>query len=160
MEETFMDVETELSELIEFHTVVQRYTIVKDLYQKPFLYSMMGDLFDQVLETDPGTFDGFVVPLSESEDHISKGRGRSKRKQPRCIPCGSVNLMLYESTILPVCSVGRMIRFWKLEELWYVCSRKVLGGVGGLVLVLLEEDASLSKRFLSAMARDSFCCRR
>ncbi|GKB30806.1 hypothetical protein Tco_0870207 [Tanacetum coccineum] len=26
---------------------------------------------DRVLETDPGTFDGFVVPLSESEDHIS-----------------------------------------------------------------------------------------
>ncbi|GKE98756.1 hypothetical protein Tco_0022107, partial [Tanacetum coccineum] len=49
-------VETELGELIAFHTVIQRYVIVKDLYQKPFLYSMMGDQFDQVLETDPGVF--------------------------------------------------------------------------------------------------------
>ncbi|GJU15756.1 zf-CCHC domain-containing protein [Tanacetum coccineum] len=36
---------------------------------------------------------------------------------------------------------------------------EVLRGVGGLVSVLLEEDASSSKRFLSAMAKDSFCCR-
>ncbi|GJW07557.1 hypothetical protein Tco_1569980 [Tanacetum coccineum] len=34
------------------------------------------------------------------------------------------------------------------------------GGVGGLALVLLEEDASASKRFLPAIARDSFCCKR
>ncbi|GJU04757.1 hypothetical protein Tco_1121187 [Tanacetum coccineum] len=59
------------------------------------------------------------------------------------------------STILPVCSVGRVIGFWKPEELGRECSRKVLRGVGGLVLVLLEEDASSSKRFLPAMARDS-----
>ncbi|GKB38357.1 putative ribonuclease H-like domain-containing protein [Tanacetum coccineum] len=32
--------------------------------------------------------------------------------------------------------------------------------LGGLVPVLLEEDASSSKRFLPAIARDSFCCRR
>ncbi|GKB50151.1 hypothetical protein Tco_0900904 [Tanacetum coccineum] len=75
-------VEAELCELIELHTMVQEYVIVKDLYQKTFLYPMMGDLFDQ----------------------------------------------------------GR--------------------GVGGLVPVLLEDDASLSKRFLPAIARDSFCCRR
>ncbi|GKB76699.1 hypothetical protein Tco_0943594, partial [Tanacetum coccineum] len=56
--------------------------------------------------------------------------------------------------------VGRMIEFWKPKELGYECSRKVLRGVGGLVLVLLEEDASSSKRFLPAMARVSFCCRR
>nr|GEX55631.1 hypothetical protein [Tanacetum cinerariifolium] len=37
-------VEMELSGLIEFHTVIQRYVIVKDLYQKQFLYSMIGDL--------------------------------------------------------------------------------------------------------------------
>ncbi|GJZ21331.1 hypothetical protein Tco_0558370 [Tanacetum coccineum] len=36
---------------------------------------------------------------------------------------------------------------------------RVLGGVGGLALVLLEEDASSSKRFLPAIARDSFCYR-
>ncbi|GJR09383.1 hypothetical protein Tco_0792035 [Tanacetum coccineum] len=64
-------VEAELSELIEFHTVVRRYVIVQDFYQKPVLYPMMGDLFDQVLEMDPGAFDGFIGPLSELEDHIS-----------------------------------------------------------------------------------------
>ncbi|GJW86089.1 hypothetical protein Tco_0159234 [Tanacetum coccineum] len=42
---------------------------------KPFLYTMMGDLFDQVLEADPDAFDVFVDPLFESEDHVSKGRG-------------------------------------------------------------------------------------
>nr|GEU62985.1 retrovirus-related Pol polyprotein from transposon TNT 1-94 [Tanacetum cinerariifolium] len=67
--------------------------------------------------------------------------------------------MSHESTILPIRSVGRMIGFWKPKELGYECSRKVLRGAGGLVPVLLEEDAS-SKWFLSAMARDSFCCRR
>nr|GEV13371.1 retrovirus-related Pol polyprotein from transposon TNT 1-94 [Tanacetum cinerariifolium] len=36
---------------------------------------------------------------------------------------------------------------------------RVLGGVAGLAPVLLEEDASASKRFLLAIARDSFCCR-
>ncbi|GKE62495.1 hypothetical protein Tco_1512862, partial [Tanacetum coccineum] len=38
--------EAELSELIEFPTVVPRFVIMKDLYQKPFLYPMMGDMFD------------------------------------------------------------------------------------------------------------------
>ncbi|GKA97773.1 hypothetical protein Tco_0825667 [Tanacetum coccineum] len=37
---------------------------------------------------------------------------------------------------------------------------RVLGGVGGLAPVLLEEDASASKRFLPAIGRDSFCYRR
>ncbi|GJU41864.1 reverse transcriptase domain-containing protein [Tanacetum coccineum] len=36
---------------------------------------MMGDLFDQVLEADPGAFDGFVGPLFESKDHVCKGQG-------------------------------------------------------------------------------------
>ncbi|GKA93239.1 hypothetical protein Tco_0815225 [Tanacetum coccineum] len=89
-----------------------------------------------------------------------RDEGEVKETQPRCISCGSVSLMSRESTILLIRSVGRMIGFWKLEELGYECSRKVLRGVSGLVPVLLEEDASSSKRFLSAMARDSFCCRR
>ncbi|GJR62551.1 hypothetical protein Tco_1504713 [Tanacetum coccineum] len=38
-------------------------------------YSMMRDLSDQFLETDPGAFDGFVGPLLESKDLISKERG-------------------------------------------------------------------------------------
>nr|GEU58835.1 hypothetical protein [Tanacetum cinerariifolium] len=51
-----------------------------------------------------------------------------------------------ELMILPICSVRRMIGFWKPEELGYECSRNVLRGVGGLVSVLLEEDVSSSKR--------------
>ncbi|GJV40813.1 hypothetical protein Tco_1419253 [Tanacetum coccineum] len=89
-----------------------------------------------------------------------RDEGEVKETQPRCIPCGPVNLMSRESTILPVRLVGRMIGFWKPKELGYECSRKVLRGVGGLVPVLLEEDASSSKRFLPAMARDLFCYRR
>ncbi|GJX58213.1 hypothetical protein Tco_0289603 [Tanacetum coccineum] len=56
--------------------------------------------------------------------------------------------MLRESTILPVCSVGMVIGFWKLEDVGRECSCKVLEGVGGLGLVLLDEYASSSKRFL------------
>ncbi|GKB05098.1 hypothetical protein Tco_0833293 [Tanacetum coccineum] len=90
-------------------TLLRRYVIMKDLHQKPFLYSMMVDLFDQVLETDLGAFDGFIDPLFESKDHVSTGRG---------------------------------------------C--RVLRGVEDLVPVSLEEDASSSKTFLPAIARDSF----
>nr|GEW58990.1 hypothetical protein [Tanacetum cinerariifolium] len=85
--------ETRVSELIEFYVVVLRYVIVKDLYQEPFLYSMMGDLLDQVLETDPGAFDGFIDPLFESKDPVSKGRGVScwkeiiKESRYELIPC-------------------------------------------------------------------------
>ncbi|GJV17836.1 reverse transcriptase [Tanacetum coccineum] len=151
IEETFMDGNGSSQ---RSSWVVQRYIVVKDLYQKPFLYSIMGDLFDQVLEMDPGAFDGFVGPLSESEDHISKGRGASRWKEVikesryELIPCRNLGggKMSRESTILPVRSVGRMIGFWKPEELGYECSRKVLRGVGYLVPVLLEDDASSSKR--------------
>ncbi|GJX45685.1 hypothetical protein Tco_0262361 [Tanacetum coccineum] len=61
-----------------------------------------------------------------------------------------------ESTILPVCSVRTVIGLWKLEDVGRECSCKVLGGVSGLGPVLLDEDASSLKRFLSAIARDSF----
>nr|GEX00472.1 ribosomal protein S12, mitochondrial [Tanacetum cinerariifolium] len=105
------------------------------------------------LEMDQGSFNGFVGPLSELKDHISKGRGASrwkeilKRSRYELIPCRNLGGgMSRESTILPVCSVGRMIGFWKPKELGYECSRKVLSGVGGLVSVSLEEDASSSKR--------------
>ncbi|GJV84026.1 hypothetical protein Tco_1523924 [Tanacetum coccineum] len=56
--------------------------------------------------------------------------------------------MSRELTILPVCSVGMVIRFWKPEDVGRECSCKVLEGVGGLGLVLLDEYASSSKRFL------------
>ncbi|GKB13391.1 hypothetical protein Tco_0847314 [Tanacetum coccineum] len=86
-----------------------------DADQNLFLHSMMRDMSNQVLETNPGSFDGFISPLLESKDHVLQGRGR-------------------------------------------MCSSKVLGGIDGLALVSLEEDASSSKRFLLAMAKDSFCC--
>ncbi|GJX60858.1 hypothetical protein Tco_0292248, partial [Tanacetum coccineum] len=89
-----------------------------DIGRIPLLDSnliLLQDLSDQVLEIDPCAFDGFVSPLFESKDHVSKKR-----------------------------------------ELRRECSRKLLGGVAGLVPVSLEEDASLSKRFLPAMTNDSF----
>ncbi|GKB14540.1 hypothetical protein Tco_0848463 [Tanacetum coccineum] len=55
-----LESETELSELIKLRAVVLRY----------------------VLETDPSTFDGFVGPMFESEDHISKRRGASGSPKP------------------------------------------------------------------------------
>ncbi|GJV75091.1 hypothetical protein Tco_1506675 [Tanacetum coccineum] len=64
--------------------------------------------------------------------------------------------MSRESMILLVCSVGKVTGFWKPKELGRECSCKVLGGMGGLALMLLEEDASSSKRFLPAIARDCF----
>ncbi|GKF58075.1 hypothetical protein Tco_0171612, partial [Tanacetum coccineum] len=53
--------------------------------------------------------------------------------------------MSRESTILPVCSVGTVIGFWKPKDVGRECSYKVLEGVGGLGPVLLDEDASSSK---------------
>ncbi|GKE27402.1 hypothetical protein Tco_1442786 [Tanacetum coccineum] len=64
--------------------------------------------------------------------------------------------MSRESTILPVCSFGMVIGFWKPEDVWRECSCKVLGGVDGLGLVLLDEEASSSKKFLPEIAMDSF----
>ncbi|GKF37022.1 hypothetical protein Tco_0113780, partial [Tanacetum coccineum] len=64
--------------------------------------------------------------------------------------------MSRESTILPVYLGGTVIGFWKPEDVGCECSCKVLGGFGGLGPVLLDEDASSSKKFPSAMARDSF----
>ncbi|GJX39109.1 hypothetical protein Tco_0252412 [Tanacetum coccineum] len=57
--------------------------------------------------------------------------------------------------ILRVRLLGKKIGFWKPEELGRECSRKVLREVDGLALMSLEEVASLSKRFLPAMAKDS-----
>nr|GEY53419.1 hypothetical protein [Tanacetum cinerariifolium] len=44
------------------------------------------------------------------------------------------------------------------RELGRECCRKVFGGIDGLAPVSLEEDASSSKRFLSAITKDSFYC--
>ncbi|GJV23844.1 hypothetical protein Tco_1376539 [Tanacetum coccineum] len=59
-------------------------------------------------------------------------------------------------TILPVCLVGRVIGFWKPEELGRECSRKVLSRVGSLVQVLLEEDASSSKSMSDVVINSFF----
>ncbi|GJW97480.1 hypothetical protein Tco_0179288 [Tanacetum coccineum] len=126
------------------------------LYQEPFLYSMMGDLLDQVLETDKDAFDGFVDPLFESEDPVSKGRGG-----PRFLILGTCMFLelarcrVSQRFSLFVQQGGRLgfenQKSWERE-----CSRKVLRVVVGLVRVFLEEDASSSKRFSLAMANDSF----
>ncbi|GKF53110.1 hypothetical protein Tco_0160020 [Tanacetum coccineum] len=65
-------------------------------------------------------------------------------------------LISRESTILPVCSLGTVIGFWKPEDVGQECSCKVLEGVDGLGPVLLDQKASSSKGFLPAIARDSF----
>nr|GEW47049.1 hypothetical protein [Tanacetum cinerariifolium] len=57
-------------------------------------------------------------------------------------------MMSCASTILPVSSAGRIIGFWKPEKLGQECLCRVLRRVGGLVPVLLEEDALLSNRLL------------
>nr|GEZ24130.1 hypothetical protein [Tanacetum cinerariifolium] len=51
-----------------------------------------------------------------------------------------------------------MVRKEGPEELGRECSRNVLRMVDGLAQMSLEEDASSSKRFVLAMAKDSFCC--
>ncbi|GJT25794.1 hypothetical protein Tco_0895731 [Tanacetum coccineum] len=54
--------------------------------------------------------------------------------------------MSRESTILLVFSVKMVIGFWKPEDVGREFSCKVLGEVGGLGPVLLDEDALSSKR--------------
>ncbi|GJS23145.1 hypothetical protein Tco_0451777 [Tanacetum coccineum] len=82
-----VELHAELSELIEFPTVILRYVVMKDLYQKPFL----GLNF-------LGTSHAAAFPLRE-------------KWKKRILD------MSLESRILPVCSVGRVIGFWKPEGL-------------------------------------------
>nr|GEX77134.1 RNA-directed DNA polymerase, eukaryota, reverse transcriptase zinc-binding domain protein [Tanacetum cinerariifolium] len=100
-------VEAELSELIEFHTV---------------------------LEMDLGAFNGFVFLLFESEDQVSKGRGGILSSHSAAFPLREtwkkrsldVSLVGLSALILLACSAGRMIGFWKSKELRGGCSCKVL----------------------------------
>ncbi|GJT56224.1 hypothetical protein Tco_0991278 [Tanacetum coccineum] len=103
-------VEAELSELVEFPTIVL----------------------------------GYALLMGSSSPCLNR-RIKSLRAEMSC-----------ESTILPVCSVRTVVGFWKPEDVGRECSCKVLGGVGGLGSVLLDEDTSSSKRFLPAIARESF----
>nr|GEU71728.1 hypothetical protein [Tanacetum cinerariifolium] len=59
-------------------------------------------------------------------------------------------------SLVALSAFGKVIEFWKPEEFGRECSCRVLGGVGSLASVLLDEDASSSKRFLPAITRDSF----
>ncbi|GJU30793.1 zinc finger, CCHC-type containing protein [Tanacetum coccineum] len=52
------------------------------------------DLFDLVLEMDPSAFDGFIDPLFESEDHVSKGREELGREFSHKILRGFDDLVL------------------------------------------------------------------
>ncbi|GJY11853.1 hypothetical protein Tco_0381162 [Tanacetum coccineum] len=118
---------------------------------------MTGDLSNQILEANLCAFDRFVSALLESKDHVSKEQGFSLFN-PWNVHALWINQISRESTMFPVCSAGRIIGFWKPFELGKECPRKVLRGFDGLALALVEDDALLSKRFLSAMAKDSFCC--
>ncbi|GJX31768.1 hypothetical protein Tco_0241623 [Tanacetum coccineum] len=63
-----------------------------------------------------------------------------------------------ESKIFPVCSPGKTIGFWKPAELGEEYSLRLL--IGGITMVseLMTNEVSSSKRFLPAMAKDSFRC--
>ncbi|GJT79127.1 hypothetical protein Tco_1045852 [Tanacetum coccineum] len=102
--------------------------------------------------------------LEENDHHICLPRtsiparpGWSARiHQPHGIFCSSHKLV---GDIL-----SNHYAAFPLREKWKKYSLDVslvasLAWVGGLAPVLLEEDASSSKRFLLAIARDSFCCR-
>ncbi|GJR98982.1 hypothetical protein Tco_0271156 [Tanacetum coccineum] len=58
--------------------------------------------------------------------------------------------------MFPVCSAGRTIGFWKPAELGEECSRRLLEEDDGLGSELAGDEASSSKRFLPAIAKDSF----
>ncbi|GJV64377.1 hypothetical protein Tco_1475205 [Tanacetum coccineum] len=146
-------VETELSDLIEFHTVVQRYIIVKFVPEAILVFHDGGPV-----RLGRGASRWKEI-IKESRYELILCRNLGGGVNPRFLILGTC-MFLELARCLPIRLVGRMIGFWKPEELGQKCSHKVLRGVGGLFLVLLEEDASSSKRFLPAMARDSFCCRR
>ena len=62
----------EVSKLVEFASVLWRYVIMKDLHQDPFMYPVVRDLFNQILEANPCAFYRFVSALFETKDHIAK----------------------------------------------------------------------------------------
>ncbi|GJX04799.1 hypothetical protein Tco_0190715, partial [Tanacetum coccineum] len=76
------------------------------------------------------------------------------------VALGGVGQISRESTMFPVCSAGRTIGFWKLAEFRVECSRRLLREDDGLGPELAKDEASSSKRFLPAIAKDPFhCCR-
>nr|GEW10263.1 retrovirus-related Pol polyprotein from transposon TNT 1-94 [Tanacetum cinerariifolium] len=92
------------------------------------LEMVKGDLLSQILESNSSAFDRFVSPLLESNDHVSKERG----------------FLLFNP--------------WNVDAPWIIHTLRFEGGVDVLALALVEDDALSSKRFLLAMAKDSFYC--
>ncbi|GJV78658.1 hypothetical protein Tco_1514528 [Tanacetum coccineum] len=90
---------------------------------------------------------------SEMEETFMEGDGSSQRSSWYWTYS---SILFYLSSSVRELKWNWVIGFWKPEELGRECSCKVLEGVGSLAPVLLEEDASSSKRFLPAIARDSF----
>ncbi|GJS36949.1 hypothetical protein Tco_0535331 [Tanacetum coccineum] len=82
-------------------------------------------------------FDGFISPLSELEDHISK----------KLVDDSSVRF------------AWMIIGFWKPEELGPCTVLQVFERVGSLVSGVVEGDAVIIKECLSSMAEISFLLR-
>ncbi|GJT31621.1 hypothetical protein Tco_0922040 [Tanacetum coccineum] len=112
---------------------------------------MVRGLLKQILETSPGILDGFVVFLAKTKDLVSnehrafwgKEFGQVEESKPRCVFCSSV---------------GLTIEFWNPDGLEEECSYRFLGAGMVFCSMLTDDDASSSKRFLPAIAKDSFCC--
>ncbi|GKD47478.1 hypothetical protein Tco_1272123, partial [Tanacetum coccineum] len=125
-------VEAELSELIEFPTVVPRYAL------------LMGSSF----------------PCLNRRIKSLRGEVRPTRKKwSRNHDTSCSHVVIRAGGILS----NHFVAF-PLREKWKKRSLDVslvdpLAWVGSLAPVLLEEDASSSKRFFPTIARDSFCCR-
>ncbi|GKB71948.1 hypothetical protein Tco_0933360 [Tanacetum coccineum] len=86
---------------------------------------------------------------SEMEETFRDGDGSYPSSSVRELKRNWVLLMGSSSPCLNL-----RIKSLRVEELGRECSCEVLGGVGSMAPVLLEEDASSSKRFLLAIARD------
>ncbi|GJV33733.1 hypothetical protein Tco_1394133, partial [Tanacetum coccineum] len=133
-------------------------------------------LLKQILETSPGILNGFVVFLVESKDLVTNERrafwgkefGEVEESKPRFVFCSSVSLyvvhyaqeelkVLEEFTMVPVCSLGRTVGFWNPDGFKNERSYRLLGACAVFGSILTDDDASSSKRFLPAIAKDSFC---
>ncbi|GJZ47631.1 hypothetical protein Tco_0601463 [Tanacetum coccineum] len=102
---------------------------------------MMRELSDQVLETDPDAFDGFISPLLELKDHVLQGRGTTcwkeviKESRHKLVPCRDLG------------GSGEGDRNLKTDRVMIRCSARIWEGLDGLAPVTMEEHTSSSKSF-------------
>ncbi|GJX96181.1 hypothetical protein Tco_0351979 [Tanacetum coccineum] len=102
-------------------------------------------------------------------DFEGVGKGGSRVLTPDLVVMAKVGALVLGVLLFPIAEriwencrpidhlgIGRILQFDSTPLLRMSRFERV----GGLVPVLLEEDASSSKRCLPAIARDSFCCRR